>query len=329
MTSVLNDDDGRLPIRLADCNWQTRWLVIALGVLAILRLSPLFSGLWVSLLPWWLAMLLAGILPQLFFLIYPLRTRRPRRPLWIPSPTKLFAEFGIAVGIVISLVAVMILAGYVVDRISPGKSLTPEAVQQLARIQHPWLIGLMVVLATLVAPISEEVFFRGFLQNALSARIPTALATLLQVAIFGGSHFFGAAHGIAAAVMGLVLTAIYRWRQTLVTPIFVHAGTNVFGSAVILAMAIAYANSPMLGVGGASADKQCVVREIVPNSAAEKAGLQVGDVIVRFDGRSIDDARQLAELVRMRAVGDTVTVTIKRGSQELDLHAMLQRRSRP
>ena len=38
-------------------------------------------------------------------------------------------------------------------------------------------------------------------------------------------------------------------------------------------MTVAYANSPVLGVASAPNDTACVIQQILPNSAAEKAGL--------------------------------------------------------
>jgi membrane protease YdiL (CAAX protease family) len=279
-----------------------------------------------ELIPWWLSLILLALTPQLFFLVYPMLTRSPRGRLAIPPLKRLLVELGIAAALVIGIVAAMGAISYALDRVSPGTSLTPDALRQLAESQRPWAIMAMMTFAFTVAPIAEEVFFRGFLQNAFSARMPVVVATLLQASIFGAIHFFGVAHSVSAAVMGVILAVVYRWRGTLVTPIFVHAGTNFFGALVIAAMAIAYANSPMLGVGGGPDDTECVVRMIVPNSAAEKAGLQVGDVIVRFNGQEIGEVRQLAEWVRSCNVGDTIPVSINRAGVMMELDVVLQRR---
>lgn len=327
MSTVPADAEERSPVPLSDCRWQTRWLVIALIALFILRVGSLFSRSLLSLLPWWLGSMLAALSIQLFLLVYPLQTRSPRGPLRIPSRKQLIVEFGVALCVVIGVFVALALIGFVVERVAPGKSLTPEALQQLAQSQQPWAMAMMAVFAIFVAPICEEIFFRGFLQNAFSARMPTALATLLQVTIFGAAHSFGLVHSIGAALIGLVLTAVYRWRKTLVTPMLVHSGANVIAFATLVAAAIAYANGPMLGVGGGPEDTRCVVRQIVPNSAAEKAGFQVGDIILRFNGVEVRDTQQLAELVRSYQVGDSIPIAIDRAGVELDLQAVLQRRN--
>lgn len=326
MSAVLAEADAGPPVRLSDCHWQTRWLVIALVFLCALRASDVAGRLLLQWLPWWLAAVLLGVLVQLFFLVYPLWTRSPRRPLNFPSFRRLIREFGIAFCVLLGIYVALVIIGLVAESFEVEDALTPDSLQQLAQSQQPWRIGFFALLATLVAPICEEVFFRGFLQNAFSARMPVAIATLLQVTIFGAIHSYGLVHSNGAALMGLVLTAVYRWRRTLVTPILVHCGVNMIAFATIAAIAIAYANSPMLGISGSHDETQLVIREIAPNSAAEKAGLRAGDVVVRFNGDDVRSTPQLAELVRQQKVGEKLPIAIVRDGVELQVDVVLQRR---
>src|SRR5689334_3671109 len=54
-------------------------------------------------------------------------------------------------------------------------------------------------------------------------------------------------------------------------------------------------------------------------SAAEKAGLKNGDVILEFDGEHVRSARQLARLVRETPPGRTVKATISRDGRKQDV----------
>ncbi|MFW0184675.1 S1C family serine protease [Rothia sp. CCM 9418] len=59
------------------------------------------------------------------------------------------------------------------------------------------------------------------------------------------------------------------------------------------------------------------IEEVVPNSAAAKAGLQKGDVVTMFNGHRITDSTELTASVREAAAGQTVKATIIRnGSSE-------------
>lgn len=62
-----------------------------------------------------------------------------------------------------------------------------------------------------------------------------------------------------------------------------------------------------------------LVREVVANSAAAKAGIKVGDIIVNFDGQKLTDDVTLTNLIRSKKVGDVVKVRVFRDKQTLDL----------
>ena len=60
------------------------------------------------------------------------------------------------------------------------------------------------------------------------------------------------------------------------------------------------------------------VDKIEANSAAAKAGFQVGDVVTAIDGKTIGSFSDMQRIVGVRA-GDTLNFTIKRGDATLDL----------
>ena len=64
-----------------------------------------------------------------------------------------------------------------------------------------------------------------------------------------------------------------------------------------------------LGVSIADSDDGVVVREVVPGSPADEAGIRVGDVITAVDGTAVDSAQALVDLIASYAPGDEITVT--------------------
>jgi len=58
-----------------------------------------------------------------------------------------------------------------------------------------------------------------------------------------------------------------------------------------------------------------LVQEIVPNSAAENAGLKVGDVIVAVDGDDVTGAASLRNSIGLRRSGDQVKITVLRDNK--------------
>jgi serine protease Do len=62
------------------------------------------------------------------------------------------------------------------------------------------------------------------------------------------------------------------------------------------------------------------------NSAAQKAGVQAGDVIVSIDGKRVDYVAQLQEAIAFRTPGEVATVEVARkGGKRLTLRVPLQR----
>jgi putative serine protease PepD len=63
---------------------------------------------------------------------------------------------------------------------------------------------------------------------------------------------------------------------------------------------------------------------VSPGGPADSAGLRAGDVIVAFEGRPVTDPDELVVAIRARDVGDTVSLTVRRGDAEIDVKMTLQ-----
>ena len=73
-----------------------------------------------------------------------------------------------------------------------------------------------------------------------------------------------------------------------------------------------------LGISGQAGEGDevgVVVVEVVPGSPAEEAGLMAGDVVVSIDSERMYDISELSAAVKLRRPGETVELTIKRGSE--------------
>jgi S1-C subfamily serine protease len=89
---------------------------------------------------------------------------------------------------------------------------------------------------------------------------------------------------------------------------------------------------------GLSADSGLLVVQVVPGSAAERAGLHAGteraywgntpitlggDLIVAIDGQPMTDQQELSHVMQNHRAGDTVTLTIYRGKRKMELKVAL------
>src|SRR5205085_6684655 len=66
-----------------------------------------------------------------------------------------------------------------------------------------------------------------------------------------------------------------------------------------------------------------IVGSVQPGSAAERAGLKQGDVIVALNGQPVNDSNSLRNRVASTAPGADVTLTVVRDGREQQLTAKL------
>lgn len=95
------------------------------------------------------------------------------------------------------------------------------------------LIGMMVI-----APICEELFFRGFLFRALAAsRLGAAGAIVITALVWAGLHINKSWPGMAAMLFTGIVWGFVRWRtQSTLATMAVHALNNlVAGTALAIA----------------------------------------------------------------------------------------------
>jgi len=94
-----------------------------------------------------------------------------------------------------------------------------------------------------------------------------------------------------------------------------------------------YVERPMMGIGAQTITKDeaaqynlpvgVYVAQVQPNSGADKAGIQPGDVITKIDGTAITSFEQLQSILNNHKVGDTINVTIWRNGSTLTLPVKL------
>ncbi len=65
------------------------------------------------------------------------------------------------------------------------------------------------------------------------------------------------------------------------------------------------------------------VAEVSPDSAASKAGIQVGDIITSVDGVDVNSSESLVALVRNARVGQQLNLTLKRGGNDTSVSVTL------
>jgi len=77
-----------------------------------------------------------------------------------------------------------------------------------------------------ISPITEELFYRGFLYNALKTKTSILIATIIQSAIFTVTHRYGLFNSFIVFLLGIALAIIYEKKRNLLIPAFVHCINN-------------------------------------------------------------------------------------------------------
>jgi hypothetical protein len=100
--------------------------------------------------------------------------------------------------------------------------------------------GLAAVIAgfliVAVAPLSEEIFFRGFMYGGLRRRLPVWAAAAISGVVFGLVHYTGAdSIGVVPqlAVLGILLAWLYERTGSLWPPILLHLLNNSLALVVV------------------------------------------------------------------------------------------------
>jgi len=83
-----------------------------------------------------------------------------------------------------------------------------------------------IIVIGLIAPVAEELLFRGLIQNRLCAWMPTWVAVLLTNALFGLIHF-NLLQGLYAFVIGIFYSLLYLRYRNLWILIIGHVAFNL------------------------------------------------------------------------------------------------------
>ena len=108
------------------------------------------------------------------------------------------------------------------------------AIPLLAGASQFWVRAMLVLLATVAAPLTEEFLFRGVFYNAAKLRLGVWPAIVLTGLIFGFVHPVGIAAMLPLAVLGGVFAWMAETRKSLVPGMIGHFLQNTIATATLL-----------------------------------------------------------------------------------------------
>ena len=84
--------------------------------------------------------------------------------------------------------------------------------------------------------------------------------------------------------------------------------------------------APFLGVRGEPDANEAKIAEVFDGMPASKAGLQVGDVVLKLDGQPVGDFNSLSKMVGDKTPEQRVVLEVRRGDQVLQITVVLGKR---
>ncbi len=130
-------------------------------------------------------------------------------------------------------------------------------------------VASIAVFAVVIAPIVEEVFFRGFVFGALRSSLSPAGAAAGTGLLFGGVHVFGSPIGflVPLAMLGFLLSLLYWKTGSLLPCIALHVVNN----AIALSVALGWGWQIPLLLAGALGTVAAILAPIVRRGARATA----------------------------------------------------------
>ena len=95
-------------------------------------------------------------------------------------------------------------------------------------------ISVMIVLAVVMAPVFEEIVFRGIIQKGLvNNGMKSTTAIWISAFLFGLVHF-NPWQFVGAMLLGVVLGWVYEVTRSLLMPVLLHAFNNLVSTLIIV-----------------------------------------------------------------------------------------------
>lgn len=109
-------------------------------------------------------------------------------------------------------------------------------------------VGFLIIGISVMAPITEELLFRGIVQGELRKAMPETAAIIIQAILFAAYHI-QPVQASYALIPGILLGVAYAWSRSIWVPIAMHMLFNALGSL----LPILVGEDPYLGQVAATA----------------------------------------------------------------------------
>jgi uncharacterized protein len=142
--------------------------------------------------------------------------------------------FGCWTSVALLMFSYVVRIGYVVLVMAFGIQLKPQALLGRLDLQG-WGFVLTLVVVAVLAPIAEEIFFRGFMYAGLRRRLGVGGAMVVSTLFFTTLHLSVDAF-VPILVLGFCLAWLYEKTGSLYPGIFLHLSNNALALIALAAV---------------------------------------------------------------------------------------------
>lgn len=192
------------------------------AILIFLSSLGLYLGILVFI--WWLSL-----------------TKTDRARIWEPAPARSPGHIGFILApfllsLPVNIIYVLFLERFMPDFLEKMME-AGNLPENILGSMEPLSLFLLFLSVVVMAPIVEEIAFRGVLYNLLGKRMPLIAAAIISSIVFGLMH---GTTFLQTAVIGFVLAFIYQVTGNLKIAILGHAANNgiALGQGILLAKGI-------------------------------------------------------------------------------------------
>jgi S1-C subfamily serine protease len=117
--------------------------------------------------------------------------------------------------------------------------------------------------------------------------------------------------------------AIPSNRVAFIAPQLINSGRVIHSGRASMGIQVIDIDPNIAAQNQLPVDHGVMIVRVIPNGPAEQAGLKEGDIIVEIDNTPVNNAQQLQDILLKKDVGQTVSVKVYRGNQQLTVKVKL------
>ena len=230
---IIEAESAPVASSLRASTWSNPALLIGLGFLVSYGVMFFVAGDLLPQLPRWVLFTLSAFL-FLFLFFFPLVTRKQDEPnqFTFPSWKQIFWEAIISIPLIILCLVLTLLTRLAISYFLPDSNLSARTFNPGIGEMGAQSIFILFISVAIVAPLSEEIFFRGFVLPGLVKRFGVGRSLLLSSLVFGLFHIDPGAI-VPTFALGLALGWVYLKTGSIWPAMFAHGLHNTV--AVLIA----------------------------------------------------------------------------------------------